>query len=62
VHTKMTEGLKPPPLAIDAAAVAQAIVRGLETGAAVVWAPALLRPIFALFRLLPRTLWRRVPG
>jgi decaprenylphospho-beta-D-erythro-pentofuranosid-2-ulose 2-reductase len=62
VHTKMTEGLPPPPFAIDAVAVAQAIVRGLETGAAVVWTPALLRPIFGVFRLLPRALWRRVPG
>jgi len=62
VHTKMTAGLKPAPLAVDAPAVAAAIVRGLETGAAVVWVPGVLRPIFAALKLLPRALWRRVPG
>jgi hypothetical protein len=58
----MTAGLEPAPLAVDAPAVAEAIVRGLETGAAVVWVPPVLRPVFALMRLLPRALWRRLPG
>jgi decaprenylphospho-beta-D-erythro-pentofuranosid-2-ulose 2-reductase len=62
VHTKMTVGLKPAPLAVDALTVADAIVRALETGAAVVWVPAVLQPIFVALRLLPRALWRRVPG
>jgi decaprenylphospho-beta-D-erythro-pentofuranosid-2-ulose 2-reductase len=62
VRTKMTAGLEPAPLAVDAPAVAEAIVRGLETGAAVVWVPPVLRPVFALMRLLPRALWRRLPG
>jgi decaprenylphospho-beta-D-erythro-pentofuranosid-2-ulose 2-reductase len=62
VRTKMTAGLEPAPLAVDAPAVAEAIVRGLETGAPVVWVPAVLRPVFGLMRLLPRALWRRLPG
>jgi decaprenylphospho-beta-D-erythro-pentofuranosid-2-ulose 2-reductase len=62
VRTKMTAGLKPAPFAVDAAGVAAAIVRGLETGRSVVWVPAALRPIFGLFALLPRSLWRRLPG
>ncbi|MHB1508355.1 MAG: SDR family NAD(P)-dependent oxidoreductase [Acidimicrobiales bacterium] len=62
VRTKMTAGLDPAPLAVDATAVAEAIVRGLETGAAVVWVPAALRAVFAVMRLLPRSLWRRIPG
>jgi len=62
VRTKMTEGLEAAPLSVDAPAVAQAIVRGLETGAAVVWVPGALRPIFGVLRLVPRALWRRLPG
>jgi decaprenylphospho-beta-D-erythro-pentofuranosid-2-ulose 2-reductase len=60
VHTKMTVGLKPVPFAVDAPTVAEAIVRGLETGAAIVWVPAVLQPIFVALRLLPRALWRRL--
>ncbi|MGD0985180.1 MAG: SDR family NAD(P)-dependent oxidoreductase [Acidimicrobiales bacterium] len=62
VRTKMTAGRKPTPLAVDATDVADAVVRGLETGAEVVWVPSVLRYVFGIFRLLPRPLWRRVPG
>jgi decaprenylphospho-beta-D-erythro-pentofuranosid-2-ulose 2-reductase len=62
VHTKMTAGMKPAPLAVDAVTVAEAIVRALETGAPVTWVPAALRPAFAVLRLLPRSLWRRIPS
>jgi decaprenylphospho-beta-D-erythro-pentofuranosid-2-ulose 2-reductase len=62
VHTKMTAGLEVPPFATTAEAVAAEVVRGIEKGAAVVWVPSLLRWVFVLFRLLPRTLWRRMPG
>jgi decaprenylphospho-beta-D-erythro-pentofuranosid-2-ulose 2-reductase len=62
VHTKMTAGLDVPPFATTAEAVAAAVVRGIEKGATVVWVPSLLRWVFAIFRLLPRTLWRRMPG
>lgn len=62
VRTKMTAGAPEAPLSVDADAVAEAVVRGLETGAPVVWVPGALRPIFGLLRLLPRALWRRMPG
>lgn len=62
VRTRMTAGLPDAPLATDAASVAGAVVRGLETGAAIVYVPPLLRPIFAGMRMLPRALWRKVPG
>ena len=62
VRTKMTAGRKATPLAVDASDVATVVVRGLETGAAVVWVPPVLRYVFAIFRLLPRSLWRRMPG
>lgn len=62
VRTKMTAGRKATPLAIDASDVADAVVRGLEKGAEVVWAPPVLRYVFGIFRLVPRSLWRRMPG
>ena len=62
VHTKMTAGMKPAPLAVDAVTVAEAIVGALETGAAVAWVPGLLRPVFAVLKFLPRSLWRRIPS
>jgi len=39
VRTKMTAGRKATPFASDAPEVADAVVRGLETGAEVVWVP-----------------------
>ena len=56
VRTKMTAGLEAAAPRRRRTGRGQAIVRGLETGAAVVWVPALLRPIFGLLRLLPRPL------
>jgi decaprenylphospho-beta-D-erythro-pentofuranosid-2-ulose 2-reductase len=62
VRTKMTVGLKPAPFAVESSAVAEAIVEGLETGAPVIWVPPGLRAVFALMRLLPRALWRKIPA
>ena len=62
VRTRMTAGMPDAPMATTAEAVADAIVDGLASGAAVIWVPAALRWVFALLRLLPATLWRRVPG
>lgn len=62
VRTKMTEGRKPAPLAVDAPEVADAVVRGLETGAEVIWVPSVLRYLFGILRLVPRSIWRRMPG
>jgi len=61
VTTRMTEGLEVPPFSTDAEGVARATVRGLEAGAAVVWAPAMLRWVMVVLRLLPRSLFRRLP-
>ncbi|MGD0875444.1 MAG: SDR family NAD(P)-dependent oxidoreductase [Acidimicrobiales bacterium] len=62
VRTKMTAGRKATPFASDAPEVADAVVRGLETGAEVVWVPSVLRYVFGILRLVPRSLWRRIPG
>ena len=53
VRTKMTAGTKPMPLAVDAAEVARATVAGVRAGRAVVWAPAAMRLVALLLRLLP---------
>jgi decaprenylphospho-beta-D-erythro-pentofuranosid-2-ulose 2-reductase len=61
VHTKMTEGLDPAPLATTPEAVAEAIVRGLERGSEIVWAPPMLRWVMTVLRHLPRPLFRKLP-
>jgi len=60
VHTKMTRGLAPAPLASTPQQVAQAVLRGLEGDAQVVWAPSSLRWPMLVIRHLPRFLFRRL--
>lgn len=60
VHTRMTAGRSPAPLATTPDAVADAVVRGLEKGAETIWAPPALRFVFSGMRHLPRPLWRRI--
>jgi decaprenylphospho-beta-D-erythro-pentofuranosid-2-ulose 2-reductase len=62
VHTKMTAGRKPAPLATDAEGVARAIERGLRARARTVWAPPALRWLFVVLRHLPAPLFRRLEG
>lgn len=62
VHTKMTAGRPPAPLATTPEAVADVVVRGLETGAEVVWAPPVLRFVMSGMRHLPRSVFRRIKG
>jgi decaprenylphospho-beta-D-erythro-pentofuranosid-2-ulose 2-reductase len=62
VATRMTAGLKPAPFATTAEDVAGCVVRGLETGEDVVWAPPLLRWVMAAVKLLPTAVFRRLPG
>jgi decaprenylphospho-beta-D-erythro-pentofuranosid-2-ulose 2-reductase len=61
VSTKMTEHLKPAPLATTPQAVADAIIRGIRTGKDVIWAPAPVQLISAALAHLPRPLFRRLP-
>jgi decaprenylphospho-beta-D-erythro-pentofuranosid-2-ulose 2-reductase len=62
VHSKMTEGLPAAPFSTTPAAVADALMRGMERRQTVIWAPAPLRYLFAVFGLLPQAVWRRLPG
>ncbi len=61
VHTKMTAGLTPAPMAVAAEDVADATVRALAGRAHTVWVPGRLRLVFAVLRHLPRAIFRRLP-
>lgn len=58
---RMTAGMKPAPPASTPAQVADATARALARGRRMVAVPWLLRPMFALMRLVPQALWRRMP-
>jgi decaprenylphospho-beta-D-erythro-pentofuranosid-2-ulose 2-reductase len=62
VRTKMTADVPEAPMAVEPPAVAEAIVRGMEKGSEVVWVPPALQAVFAVFQLLPKAIWRRLPG
>lgn len=62
VRTKMTTGMEAAPFSTTADAVAERVLHGLRTGAHTVWAPAVLRPVMAVLRHLPRPVFRRLPG
>ncbi len=59
---RMTEGMTPAPFSTTPEAVADAVVAGIGSGASVVYAPPILRWVFAVMRHLPRMVWRRMPG
>jgi len=61
VRSKMTAGLPDAPLATTPEAVAEATIKALAHGSQTIWVPSQLRVIFAVFRHLPRALWRRLP-
>jgi NAD(P)-dependent dehydrogenase (short-subunit alcohol dehydrogenase family) len=58
---RMTAGMAPAPLSSTPDAVADATVAALRSRRGEVWVPWALRPIFALARHAPRSLWRRMP-
>ena len=60
VRSSMSAGLAEAPFAVDPADVAEATVKGLRRGADVVWAPGILRLVFAVLRFVPGPIWRRL--
>jgi decaprenylphospho-beta-D-erythro-pentofuranosid-2-ulose 2-reductase len=61
VDTRMTTGLKRPPMATTATAVAEATVRALDDGRRhTIWVPGRLRFVFAVLRHLPRPVFRLI--
>jgi NAD(P)-dependent dehydrogenase (short-subunit alcohol dehydrogenase family) len=58
---RMTAGMAPAPFSSTPDQVADATVAALRKGRGEVWVPGVLRPVFAVLRVLPRPLWRRMP-
>lgn len=61
VHSRMTEGMEPAPLATTPDAVARAVEQGLRHRSHTVWVPHTLRYLMTAVRHLPRPLHRRLP-
>ncbi|HVZ89226.1 MAG TPA: SDR family NAD(P)-dependent oxidoreductase [Polyangia bacterium] len=60
VRTGMTEGLKSPPFAGEPDAVAASVVRAIDRGRPVVYAPGVWALIMLVIRLLPRFVMRKI--
>lgn len=61
VHTAMTRGLDPAPFAASVEQVAEGVAEGLRKGRRVIWVPSILRFVFSVLRVLPISVWRRLP-
>ncbi|HEX9775763.1 MAG TPA: decaprenylphospho-beta-D-erythro-pentofuranosid-2-ulose 2-reductase [Actinomycetota bacterium] len=61
VRTKMTADRKEAPFAASADEVADAIARGIRSGAHTIWVPSVLRWVMVVVRHLPRAIFRRIP-
>ena len=57
---RMTQGMAPAPLSSTPAQVAEATVAALKKGRSTVWVPRSLAVLALGFRLLPRSMWRRL--
>jgi len=60
VKTGMTAGLKPPPFAGEPDVVAQRVLRAIDAGKPVVYAPGIWAMIMLVIRHLPRAVMRRI--
>lgn len=60
VRTGMTEGLDAPPFAGEPEAVARSVLRAIDRGSPVVYAPSIWRFIMLAIRALPRGVMRRI--
>jgi len=60
VRSAMTEGMDEAPFACDPSDVAEAAAAGLRGRKSVVWAPGMLRYVFAVLRIVPGFVWRRL--
>jgi short-subunit dehydrogenase len=60
VKTSMTEGLRPPPFAGEPEPVARAVLRAIDRGTPVVYAPGIWRLVMLVIMHLPRFVMRRV--
>lgn len=60
VRSKMTAGRPETPFSTGVNELAETIVRGLATGAPMIWSPPVLRYVALVLRVLPAPLWRLV--
>lgn len=60
VRSAMTEGMDEAPFACDPDDVAKAVAAGLRNKKSVVWAPGVLRYVFAVLRVVPGFVWRKL--
>jgi decaprenylphospho-beta-D-erythro-pentofuranosid-2-ulose 2-reductase len=60
VRTSMTEGLAPPPFAGEPEAVARRVMKAIDRGSPVVYAPPAWAVVMGVVRALPRWVMRRV--
>jgi decaprenylphospho-beta-D-erythro-pentofuranosid-2-ulose 2-reductase len=60
VRSAMTEGMDEAPFACDPSDVASAVAAGLRSKKSVVWAPGVLRYVFAILRVVPGFVWRKL--
>ncbi len=58
---RMTQGMRPAPLSSTPDKVAASTARALAKGRRTVWIPWALGPASVVLRLLPQSLWRRMP-
>ncbi|GGK37276.1 SDR family NAD(P)-dependent oxidoreductase [Nocardia camponoti] len=58
---RMTTGMTPAPLSSTPDQVADAVVKALGKGKARVWIPGPLRVLAAITRVVPQSIWRRMP-
>jgi decaprenylphospho-beta-D-erythro-pentofuranosid-2-ulose 2-reductase len=62
VRSRMTEGMKPAPLATTPDAVAAVVVGAVRNRRELVWAPGPVRILMSVLRHLPRAVFRRIPS
>lgn len=60
VKTGMTAGMDPPPFAGEARPVAERVLRAIDRGDSVVYAPSIWRWVMLAIRFLPRFVMRRI--
>jgi NAD(P)-dependent dehydrogenase (short-subunit alcohol dehydrogenase family) len=60
VKTSMTDGLRPPPFAGEPDDVARTVLRAIDRGQPVVYAPPIWRWVMLVIRSLPRFVMRRI--
>jgi decaprenylphospho-beta-D-erythro-pentofuranosid-2-ulose 2-reductase len=60
VRTRMSRGMREPPLTTGANEVASCVMRALATGNLVIWSPPILRYAAFLIRHIPAAMWRHI--